>query len=152
MDEKAGTFHCVQRVAGLPEAFRTWRVTVHDRCIAVGVGRLLGGALVDCRTGEGGWEVLTDSAAVRVVVEGVEERALTFRLAEGYRLGVFAFESGLWSLAELLGEVVGELQALGGPVLGDLGIGAVQVTTPMGINTEFVRPWARIVGQWSAAA
>jgi hypothetical protein len=143
-------FHCQRVVRGLPRGVRTWRVTTGVRGTAVAVAGLLGGEPLAC--GGGGWEVLTQADEVGVVVEGVEERRLTFRLVDGCGLGVCAFGSGAWSLDQVFGASVVQLCGSGEPMRCDLGIGTVVVTTGKGAKDVFVRPRLRVVGRWSAAA
>ncbi|MGW7004986.1 hypothetical protein ACWGCW_19810 [Streptomyces sp. NPDC054933] len=162
----AGSF----RLSGTSEAGSAslpgWLVTTHDRAVAVAVAELLGDL------SEGQWttdadafEVQTQSASVRIVIDGPDavsagmttsnqDRALhpetkvVFRLAEDYSLGTFCLESASWDFAERIFDVRQSLAAIGGESLCELLLERVEFTAHSGVSMSYRRPVVKVICPW----
>lgn len=77
---------------------------------------------------------------------------LTFTLADAPEIGKFRFNSGSWSLVNVLADVIGEIDAHdGAPVKATLTIEHVAYTTKAGRDVAFNMPVIKVTGAAEAA-
>jgi hypothetical protein len=77
--------------------------------------------------------------------------SVTFRLADDYELGKFRFQTGSWSMAEVLHEYDAALSRYDGEVLAELTIEHVSYTTKKGRNVSYYKPVIKVLKSWSDA-
>jgi hypothetical protein len=65
---------------------------------------------------------------------------ITFRLADDPDLGSFRFQSGSWTLAEVLHEYENDLARVGGEAVATLRLELVEYTTKKGRNVSYLKP------------
>ncbi|NEA77213.1 hypothetical protein [Streptomyces sp. SID13588] len=141
MTDFIGRFLFVCTVNDRPVALSRWRVTTDSQDAAKAVSLLLGGQSKRfVSSGGKGWEVDTSSSNVGVVVEDANENGISFRLAEGYDLGVFFYAAAPWRLSEVLGECTIRLFGFEGSRLCDLSIEPASFTTRNGIVVQYLKP------------
>lgn len=76
---------------------------------------------------------------------------LTFRLADNPDLGIFRFNSGSWSLVDVLADVIGDIEAYdGAPVRANLAIEHVAYTTKAGRDVAYNKPVIKVTGAYEA--
>lgn len=138
----AGAFHAVQTIDGLPHGLTQWRVTTAHQGVAGAVGRLLGGTPRLLKAaGDGGWEILTEAASVRVAVDFADATSIGFRLADADTLGRFVFSSAPWTVREMFGDISDHLSRVGGwGALACLAIRPVEIRTLTGMNVLHLVP------------
>ncbi|WP_369147077.1 hypothetical protein [Streptomyces sp. R44] len=86
---------------------------------------------------------------------------LTFKLADAPELGKFRFNSGSWSLVDVLGDVFADIDRIGGadeetgvkgsPVLASLTIEHVAYTTKAGRDVAYNKPVIKVLKVYEAA-
>ncbi|QIY97386.1 hypothetical protein HEP87_29655 [Streptomyces sp. S1D4-11] len=77
---------------------------------------------------------------------------VTFRLAEGYDLGVGQYVSTSWDLAATLAEVKGEVARIGGEALCELSLELVEYATKKGREVCYRKPAVTVIGPFSGAS
>ncbi|MDH6123844.1 MULTISPECIES: hypothetical protein [unclassified Kitasatospora] len=77
--------------------------------------------------------------------------SVTFRLADDYELGKFRFQTGSWSMAEVLHEYDAALSRFDGEVLAELTIEEVSYTTKKGRNVNYFKPVIKVLKSYSDA-
>jgi hypothetical protein len=65
---------------------------------------------------------------------------ITFRLADDPDLGSFRFQSGSWTLAEVLHEYENDLERVGGEAVATLRLELVEYTTKKGRFVSYLKP------------
>ncbi|MFG2370404.1 hypothetical protein ACGFY9_02850 [Streptomyces sp. NPDC048504] len=136
-EENAGCFHASRIMNGRTEILRAWRVTAGTRHAASVVARKLGGVVhaMDNSLNDR-WEVLTESPAVEILVNGISGNDITFTLPGEAEIGEFAFSSEMWNPVEI------SRIPVGGPdlVRCDMALKAVEFTTRTGLTFLYVLP------------
>ncbi|MER5863789.1 hypothetical protein [Kitasatospora sp. NPDC002040] len=77
--------------------------------------------------------------------------SVLFRLADDPDLGLFRFQTGSWTLAQVLHEVENALDKIGGEALCSLEIELVEYTTKRGKDVSYVKPVIRVLKSWNDA-
>jgi hypothetical protein len=70
---------------------------------------------------------------------------IRFRLADDYDLGEFRFQSGAWTLAEVLHEVENALSRIDGEALAELSLELVEYTTKAGRAVSYRKPVIKVL-------
>lgn len=76
---------------------------------------------------------------------------ITFRLADDYELGLFRFQSGAWTLAEVLHEIENALARVQGEALAELSLELVEYTTKAGRAVSYRKPVIKVLKAYSDA-
>jgi hypothetical protein len=76
---------------------------------------------------------------------------IQFRLADDYDLGLFRFQSGAWTLAEVLHEVENALARVQGEALAELSLELVEYTTKAGRNVSYRKPVVKVLKSYADA-
>jgi hypothetical protein len=74
-----------------------------------------------------------------------------FKLADDPELGLFAFQSGAWTMAEVLHEYEEAIDRVGGEVVADMRLELVKFTTKAGQNVEYRKPVLENIRSYNAA-
>ncbi|WBP87025.1 recombination directionality factor [Kitasatospora cathayae] len=77
--------------------------------------------------------------------------SITFRLADDYELGKFRFQSGSWSLAEVLHEYEAALARIDGEALAELTLELVEYTTKKGRAVSYYKPVLKVLKSYADA-
>ncbi|QMU72125.1 hypothetical protein [Streptacidiphilus sp. P02-A3a] len=77
--------------------------------------------------------------------------SVTFRLAEDYDLGKFRFQSGAWTLAEVLHEAEEALSRVEGEALASLTLELVEYTTKAGRFVSYRKPVIKVLKSYNSA-
>ncbi|MDH6108849.1 hypothetical protein P3T36_002980 [Kitasatospora sp. MAP12-15] len=77
--------------------------------------------------------------------------SVTFRLADDTELGKFRFQTGSWSMAEVLHEYDAALSRIDGPALCELTLEHVEYETKKGRHVSYFKPVIRVIKSHSDA-
>jgi hypothetical protein len=148
-DNIVGRFRSGRLVGNSIEELPNWRVTTADQRIASALAQRLGGTSGEWPATDGDrLEVLTESPAVRVVLDGPQAitsslmlgdhgglgsprptTTVLFRLADALELGMFQLRSASWEMAAIGGELEDQLTEVGGHAICELSLELVEFTT-----------------------
>lgn len=76
---------------------------------------------------------------------------VTFRLADDPELGKFKFQTGSWSMAEVLHEYDNALSRVDGPALAELTLELVEYETKKGRQVSYYKPVVKVLKSYSDA-
>jgi hypothetical protein len=136
--QSTGTFSPAHESAASLASSPSWRVTVSDWHTANRISHTLGGHAQRADTPDREhWELTTKSASLAILVGGLPDSDISFRIASLQELGFFRLFSKSQTLTQTL---IREVREFPTATLRILSIEPVLFTTRNGITVTYLRP------------